>query len=137
VEYFADIVTSGAAKPCNSNQDDQRRFVALVHGAMHGRLDFGRVVLIKAFSNFDRPPPQLTAFQSRYQVGEGATGPGLNNAWGVIKLAAIDVIANWNGLFAAGVAAPNYIGDAKGNPTGQLAPFVRESSTVEGSLQSI
>lgn len=135
VEHYADVVTSGAAKPCNANQDDQGRFVALVNGAVHGRLDFGRVALIKAFSNFDRPPPPLTAFQSRYEVGEGATGPGLVNAWRVVGAAAADVVANWDGAFAAGVAAGNYVGDAKGNPTGRVPPFVRESSAVDGSLQ--
>lgn len=135
VEHYAKLVTSGAAKPCNTNQDDQGRLLALVNGAMHGRLDFSRVSVIKAFSNFDRPPPQLSAFQSRYEVGEGATEPGLKNAWAVIKTAATDVVVNWDTLFAAGITAFNYVGDAKGKPTGQQPPFVRTSSTVNGSLQ--
>lgn len=134
VEYYSKIVTSGAAKPCNTNQDDQGRFVALIEGAKHKLLDFGRISHIKAFSNFDRPPPQLTAYQNRYSVREGATEPGLNNAWKVIGLAIDDILSNWDGEFAMGVAPPNYIGDAKGS-LGCVPPFARKSSAVPGSVQ--
>lgn len=134
VEYYTNVVTSGAAKPCNTNEDDQGRFVALVAGAKHGLLDFGRVSLIKAFSNFDRPPPQLTAYQSRYFVGEAATGPGLRNAWAVIMTAAKDVLSKWASVYEVGIVATNYIGDAKGS-LGGIPPFVRNSSAVAGSVQ--
>lgn len=134
VEYYADLVTSGAAKPCNTNEDDQGRLVALVGGAAHGKVDFGRVSIVKAFSNFDRPPPQLTAFQSRFFVGEAATAPGLYNAWAVIKTAAKDVVGKWEGVYAKGINATNYIGDAKGT-LGGTPEFVRNSSAVVGSVQ--
>lgn len=134
VEYYTNIITSGAAKPCNTNQDDQGRVAALVAGAKHDLLDFGRVSMIKAFSNFDRPPPQLTAYQSRYFVGEAATEPGLHNSWNVIKIATKDILAHWKGLYKKGIVAPNYIGDAKGS-LGGTPPFVRNASTVAGSVQ--
>ena len=134
MEYYSNVVTSGAAKPCNTNEDDQGRLVALVGAAKHGLLDFGRVSMIKAFSNFDRPPPQLTAFQSRYEVGEGATVPGLTNSWNVIMTAVGDILSRWDSLYAAGIAAPNYVGDAKGS-LGGTPEFVRNSSAVAGSVQ--
>ena len=38
-------------------------------------------------------------------------------------------------IFEAGIEAPNYVGDAKGQPSGKTPPFVRDSSAVAGSLQ--
>lgn len=113
--YYTNVVTSGAAKPCNTNEDDQGRLVALVGGAKHGLLDVGRVSMIKAFSNFDRPTPQLTAFQSRNEVGEGATVPRLTNSWAVIMAAIGDIVDKWEDVYDSGIAAHNYIGDAKGS----------------------
>lgn len=135
-EVYADVVTSGAAKPCNTNQDDQGRLLGLAGAAGAGLVDFSRVALIKAFSNFDRPPPQLSAYQSRYFVGEAATGPGLRNAWGIIRTVAEDVLEHWDDVYEGGIPAPNYVGDAKGS-LGGTPPFVRSSSAVAGSIQGV
>lgn len=77
VEYYSHIVTTGQAKPCHTNEDDQGRLVGLFLGAVHKKINWDRVTMIKAFSKFHRPPPQLTAYQSRYFVGESATDAGL------------------------------------------------------------
>ncbi|THX31037.1 NUP-domain-containing protein [Aureobasidium pullulans] len=134
VEVYANIVTSGAAKPCNTNQDDQGRLLGLAGAAEAGLLDFSRVAMIKAFSNFDRPPPQLSAYQSRYYVGEAATGPGLRNAWSVIRGVVADVLEHWEDVYEDGISAPNYVGDAKGT-LGGTPPFVQNSTAVAGSVQ--
>lgn len=63
VEYYTNIVTTGKATPCNTNEDDQGRVLGLMLGAVHRKIDFTCIAMIKAFSNFDRPPPQLTAYQ--------------------------------------------------------------------------
>jgi purine nucleoside permease len=134
VEVYANIVTSGVAKPCNTNQDDQGRLLGLAGAAEAGLLDFSRVAMIKAFSNFDRPPPQLSAYQSRYYVGEAATGPGLRNAWSVIRGVVADVLEHWEDVYEDGISAPNYVGDAKGT-LGGTPPFVQNSTAVAGSVQ--
>lgn len=131
---YANIVTSGAAKPCNTNQDDQGRLLGLAGAAEAGLLDFSRVAMIKAFSNFDRPPPQLSAYQSRYYVGEAATGPGLRNAWSVIRGVVADVLEHWEDVYEDGISALSYVGDAKGT-LGGTPPFVQNSTAVAGSVQ--
>ncbi|THY20308.1 NUP-domain-containing protein [Aureobasidium pullulans] len=136
VEVYAHIVTSGAAKPCNTNQDDQGRLLGLAGAAEAGLLDFSRVAMVKAFSNFDRPPPQLSAYQSRYYVGEAATGPGLRNAWSVIRGIVADVLEHWEDVYEDGISAPNYVGDAKGTLGGR-PPFVQNSTAVAGSVQGV
>lgn len=70
--------------------------------------------MLKAFSNFDRPPPGLTAYQSRFEIGESATVPGLLNAWASIVAITTDVVKNWDAVYKVGINATNYIGDASG-----------------------
>jgi purine nucleoside permease len=134
VEYYANLITTGKARPCNTNQDDQGRLVALFLGAVHNRIDFGRVSMIKAFSNFDRPPPQLTAYQSRFYVGEGATEPGLRNSWKTIVAVVDDVLGNWETIFEAGIKPNTYMGDLKGS-LGGTSDFGTTASAAPGSVQ--
>jgi purine nucleoside permease len=134
VEYYANLITTGKARPCNTNQDDQGRLVALFLGALHNRIDFGRVSMIKAFSNFDRPPPQLTAYQSRFYVGEGATEPGLRNSWKTIVAVVDDVLSNWETIFEAGIQPNTYMGDLKGS-LGGTSDFGTTASAAPGSVQ--
>ncbi|CAG8900257.1 unnamed protein product [Penicillium egyptiacum] len=134
VEYYSSVITSGKARPCNTNQDDQGRLVALFLGAVHKKIDFGRVSMIKAFSNFDRPPPQLTAYQSRFYVGEGATEPGLRNSWKTIVRVVDDVLDNWATIFEAGIKPNTYMGDLK-ERLGGTSDFGTTAGAAPGSVQ--
>ncbi|KAJ6087801.1 hypothetical protein N7467_006715 [Penicillium canescens] len=134
VEYYSGVVTTGKARPCNTNQDDQGRLVALFLGAVHKKIDFGRVSMIKAFSNFDRPPPQLTAYQSRFYVGEGATEPGLRNSWKTIVAVVDDVLDNWETIFEAGIKPNTYMGDLR-ERLGGTSDFGTTASAAGGSVQ--
>jgi purine nucleoside permease len=134
VEYYANVITTGKARPCNTNQDDTGRLVALFLGAVHEKIDFGRVAIIKAFSNFDRPPPQLTAYQSRFSVGEGATEPGLRNSWKTIVAVVNDVLENWETIFEAGIKPNTYMGDLK-ERLGGSSDFGTTAGAAPGSVQ--
>jgi purine nucleoside permease len=134
VEYYTNIVTTGKATPCHTNEDDQGRLLGLFLGAVHKRLDWGRVSMIKAFSNFDRPPPQLTAYQSRYFVGEAATEPGLRNAWATIEAVVDDVLTNWDTIFDQGIKPNTYMGDLK-ESLGGTSDFGTTAGAAPGSVQ--
>lgn len=134
VEYYSNVITNGQARPCNTNEDDQGRLLALFLGAVHHMVDFGRVSMIKAFSNFDRPPPQLSAYQSRFYVGEGATEPGLRNAWKSIIVIVDDVLENWDSVFDAGIKPNTYMGDIKGT-LGGVCDFNSTASAAKGPVQ--
>ena len=62
VEHCSNVITTGQAHLCNTNEDNQGGLLGLFSGAAHKKLDWGRVSMINAFSNFDRPPPQLPAY---------------------------------------------------------------------------
>ncbi|CUS25190.1 LAQU0S32e00166g1_1 [Lachancea quebecensis] len=134
VEYYTNVITNGQGRPCNTNEDDQGRLLALFLGAIHHTVDFGRVSIIKAFSNFDRPPPQLSAYQSRFYVGEGATEPGLRNAWKTIIAIVHDVLVNWDTVYDTGIKPNTYMGDIKGT-LGGVCDFNSTSSAAKGSVQ--
>ncbi|KAJ6139452.1 hypothetical protein N7471_005938 [Penicillium samsonianum] len=134
VEYYANVITTGKARPCNTNQDDQGRLMALFLGAVYKKIDFGRVSMIKAFSNFDRPPPQLTAYQSRFLVGEGATEPGLRNSWRTIVAVVDDVLKHWGSTFEAGIKPRTYMGDLK-ERLGGKSDFGTTAGAAPGSVQ--
>lgn len=134
VEYYSNIITTGQAVPCNTNEDDQGRLMALFLGAVHKKIDFGRVSMIKAFSNFDRPPPQLTAYQSRFYVGEAATAPGLTNSWKTIMAVVDEILKNWEPIFEAGIKPKTYMGDLKGT-LGGTCDFTLPASAAPGSVQ--
>ncbi|KAH8692006.1 purine nucleoside permease-domain-containing protein [Talaromyces proteolyticus] len=134
VEYYSNVITTGQARPCNTNEDDQGRLLALFLGAVYKRIDFGRVAMIKAFSNFDRPPPQLTAYQSRFFVGEAATEPGLRNSWKTIEAVVDDVLENWETIFETGIKPNTYMGDLFGTLGGKC-DFSLPASAAPGSVQ--
>jgi len=134
VEYYTNVITQGKARPCHTNEDDQGRLLALFLGAVHKKIDWNRVSMIKAFSNFDRPPPQLTAYQSRYFVGEAATEPGLRNTWKSIIAVVDDVFANWDTIFEAGIKPNRYVGDLK-ERLGGTSDFGTTAGAAPGSVQ--
>lgn len=134
VEYYSNIITTGHARPCNTNEDDQGRLLGLFLGAVHKKIDFGRVAMIKAFSNFDRPPPQLTAYQSRFYVGEAATGPGLRNSWNTIIAVVDDVLKHWKPIYEAGIKPTTYMGDLYGT-LGGTCDFSLPANAAPGSVQ--
>ena len=90
--------------------------------------------MIKAFSNFDRPPPQLTAYQSRFLVGEAATGPGLTNSWKTIVAVINDVVGNWTTIFEQGIKPSTYYGDLKSSLGGKC-DFNGTAGVVQGVVQ--
>lgn len=134
VEYYSNVITTGQARPCHTNQDDTGRIAGLFLGAVHQKLDFTRVAMIKAFSNFDRPPPQLTAYQSRFFVGEAATEAGLRNAWVSIIAVVKDVVGKWDEVYECGVKPNSYVGDLK-ERLGGKSDFGTTAGAAPGSVQ--
>lgn len=134
VEYYSDIVTTGLGRPCHTNQDDTGRLAGLFIGAVHEKLDFSRVSMIKAFSNFDRQPPQLTAYQSRFFVGEAATEAGLNNAWNSIIAIVDDIVQKWEDMYAEGIKPNTYFGDLQ-ERLGGTSDFGTTAGAAPGSVQ--
>lgn len=57
-------LTDGAGDYCMSQQEDNALIAALARGAKAGLVDSRRILVLRAGSDFDRPPPGESAFQS-------------------------------------------------------------------------
>jgi purine nucleoside permease len=57
-------LTDGAGDYCTSQQEDNALLAAFTRGARAGLVDGRRILILRAGSDFDRPPPEESAFQS-------------------------------------------------------------------------
>lgn len=95
MEAYARLVTDGAAEPCTTQQEDNATLTALKRAADAGLLDFRRVALLRAASNFDREAPGQTAADS-LAAKSGGYLPSVANAYRVGGALAHAIVANWN-----------------------------------------
>ncbi|KAG8933719.1 hypothetical protein FRC01_007436 [Tulasnella sp. 417] len=114
--------TNGTGIYCATAQEDNATLEALVRGASAGKLDFGRVILMRTFSDFDQPyAAEQALFNLRY-ADQGAILPSISN----IYLAGIKVVqgilTSWDFKFKDGIKPTNYIGDMFGTLGGNIKP---------------
>ncbi|KAJ7185600.1 purine nucleoside permease [Mycena filopes] len=108
------VFTNGAAEYCTTQQEDNATLNALFRGALAGLVDFSRIIVMRAGSDFDRP-------HDGQSVTDNLLGaaPGFNVALLNLHLAGVKVIQGilneWDSKFAGGVQASNYIGDVYGS----------------------
>ncbi|KZF22833.1 purine nucleoside permease [Xylona heveae TC161] len=114
VEYYVDLISNGTAKYCNTNEDDTGTMAGLLRGAMLGKLDFSRIVIAKGNSDFDRPPPGLSAYQNLMEVAQNGFEICLQNLFAVGSTFINDLVANWHSTYKHGVKTQNYVGDVCG-----------------------
>lgn len=83
----------------------------MLRATLAGLVDFGRIILMRTISDFDRPYNGESAIDNLFYVDQGGFEPALEN----IHLAGVKVVqgivAGWDKTFLRGVAATNYIGD--------------------------
>jgi purine nucleoside permease len=113
------VWTGGRAAYCMTNQEDNATLEALLRGAQHERADFGRVVVMRAGSNFDRPPRNVSAFDHLFRVNQNGFDIAVENLFIVGLRAVSRILQEWDCRFEAGIRATNYIGDVWGSLGGQ------------------
>lgn len=109
---YTRLVTNGTGNYCTTAQEDNATLEVLVRAAATKLVDFGRIIIMRTASDFDRPwPGQPASVNLFYSSQQGAFEPAIQN----IYLAGIKVVEGildgWNATFAKGVAASNYIGE--------------------------
>ena len=91
--------TSGKGTYCTTQQEDNATYMALTRGAISGLVDLNRVAVLRTASNFDRPYPGQSAWQSLCDCGpEGGSGgfePAIRNLWAAAAPFINDVVAHW------------------------------------------
>ncbi|KAF7325711.1 Purine nucleoside [Mycena kentingensis (nom. inval.)] len=111
------VWTNGAGEYCTTQQEDNGTLNVLLRAAVAGIVDFSRIVVMRAGSDFDRPHPGQTGYDNLV----GPT-PGFAPALSNLYLAGVQIVRGildeWETTFAAGLKPTNYIGDAFGTLNG-------------------
>ena len=109
-ENTTKLFTNGSGVYCNTAQEDNATLEALLRGAIHRILDFGRIIVMRTSSDFDRPYDNEAAV-TNILTKQGGSAPALKN----IYLAGVKIVEGilheWDSKFRRGIKAPNYIGD--------------------------
>ncbi|KAF7360356.1 Purine nucleoside [Mycena venus] len=117
-ENTTKVFTNGAGAYCTTQQEDNATLQALMRGALFHFVDFGRIIVMRSASDFDRPPPGQDVVANLI----GAT-PGFNPSLLNLHLAGVKVVqgivSQWNNRFAQGVRPDNYVGDVFGSLGGE------------------
>lgn len=110
-----DVLTNGTGKYCTTAQEDNATLEALVRSTKHGKTDFARIIIMRTGSNFDRPPPGVSALQHLVYNDSGAFQPAVKNLYKAGIEVVKGILQEWDTMFAAGIKPSNYIGDIFGS----------------------
>ncbi|RDW75681.1 hypothetical protein BP5796_06502 [Coleophoma crateriformis] len=116
---FAYILTNGSSTYCVTAQEDNAVLEAMLRGAMAKQVDFSRIILMRAASNFDRPPPGVTAAQQLFYTNQGGFAPSVQNLYLAGRPIIDEIVGNWDDVYDGGIEPLNYIGDIYGSIKGQ------------------
>lgn len=94
--------------------EDNATLESLLRAAKSGLVDFSRIILMRAASNFDRPYPNQTAEQNLLLSNSGGFSPSVANLYNAGVKVVQGILKEWPGVFAKGVEPTNYVGDIFG-----------------------
>lgn len=133
-EKVTKVWTNGTGEYCMSAQEDNAVLEVLVRGAIQGLVDFGRVVVIRTGSDFDRQPPNVTAYQHLLEDQDGFPTAAANLGRAGVEIVR-GILQGWEQTFQEGVKSTNYIGDIFGSLGGQ--PDFGPGSQTNGTGYSV
>lgn len=130
-DNYTTLLTNGTGQYCTTAQEDNATLEALLRAATDNLIDFSRIIVMRTASDFDRGYPGEDATHHLFFADQGGFEPAINN----IYIAGIEVVqgilSDWDSTFAAGVKAPNYIGDIFGTLGGSpdFGPYSESGSS--------
>ncbi|QKX60520.1 uncharacterized protein TRUGW13939_07665 [Talaromyces rugulosus] len=114
-EKVAHLYTSGQAAYYMTAMEDTGTLAALLRAAMQKRVDFSRVILMRAGSNFDRSHSLSELASLPFIFDHGGFTPACRNLY-LTGINVVEGILNdWSSRFRNGVEATNYVGDIFGS----------------------
>lgn len=111
--------TNGSGHYCMSAQEDNATLEVLLRMAIEGLVDFSRIIVMRTGSNFDRPPPGVTAYEHLLVNVQNGFPIAVENIYNAGVEIAKGVLCDWNSTFKDGVKPSNYIGDVFGSLGGE------------------
>lgn len=89
------LLSDGAGTYCTTQQEDNATYEALKRGASAGFLDIERVAVLRSASNFDRPYPGQSAYDSLVSAISGGFVPATHNLYAAGAPLIAAIIADW------------------------------------------
>ncbi|KKY32479.1 putative purine nucleoside permease [Diaporthe ampelina] len=111
--------TNGSGKYCMTAQEDNATLEVLLRMAIEGLVDFARIIVMRTGSDFDRPPPGVTAYEHLLINDQNGFEIAVENIYYAGVEIAKGVLGEWNCTFKDGVKPSNYIGDVFGSLGGE------------------
>jgi purine nucleoside permease len=96
------LLTDGQGTYCTTQQEDNSTYEALKRAASAGYFNIARVAVLRTASNFDRPYPGQTAYDSLVTATSGGFGPATKNLYHVGGPLIADIVTHWS-AWKAGV----------------------------------
>jgi purine nucleoside permease len=90
------LLTDGNGTYCTTQQEDNSTYEALSRGASAGLLDLKRVAVLRTASNFDRPYPGQTAYDSLVTAISGGFVPSTQNLYNAGGPLVHDIVVHWD-----------------------------------------
>jgi purine nucleoside permease len=92
---WTQLLTDGQGTYCTTQQEDNSTYEALKRGASAGLLDIERVAVLRTASNFDRPYPGQTAYDSLVTAISGGFVPAIANLYNAGNPLVAEIVSNW------------------------------------------
>lgn len=106
-EAFGNVTaqwTEGKGEYAFTAQEDNATLEAMLRAHRAGRVDVGRVVLMRTASDVDREPPNVPAVEA-FQAEQGGFGPAVENIFLAGNPVVQGILADWDAKFKHGVQA--------------------------------
>ncbi|KAJ7850038.1 NUP-domain-containing protein [Mycena olivaceomarginata] len=112
-ENTTKVFTNGTGEYCTTQQEDNATLNVLMRAALFHLVDFGRIIIMRSASDFDRPHPGQDGVTNLLGPAPGFTPALLNLHLAGVKVVQ-GILGEWDSRFAKGIKAKNYIGDVFG-----------------------
>ena len=100
---LTNLLTNGTGVYCMTAEEDNATFEAMVRATKAGLMDFSRVILLRAASDYDRQYPGQTAADNLLFSNQGAFLPSLANIYLAGSKVVSGILDNWDSRFAEGI----------------------------------
>lgn len=111
MEQVAKLYTTGKAEYVMTAQEDTAILAALMRAAIQGKVDFSRILITRAGSDFDRQPSDAVPKPLFDMDRSGGLEPALRNLYLTGVSITEGILRGWSDQFERGLQNENYVGD--------------------------
>ncbi|KAL3459278.1 purine nucleoside permease [Aspergillus heterothallicus] len=129
------LYTSGHAQYYMTAMEDTGTLAALFRAALRRKVDFSRIILMRAGSNFDRSYNHDEVASLPFVFDHGGFAPACRNLYLVGIKVVQGIVDRWTAEFENGVKTDNYVGDIFGS-LGGTPDFGPESCFAKSASEA-